>query len=124
MMKKQAGLTLITWVVILGLVATQAIMAIRIIPIYMNHSAVVSVMDGLPGSPDVKGKTAKKIMILFRKRLKLNNLYDLAADKEAFTLKKTKEGYTLVAQYEARGPIFKNLEFVATFDHQVDISNR
>lgn len=123
-MKKQAGLTLISWVIILGLVATQVIMAIRIFPVYMNHSAVVSVMDRLPESSDVKGQTARKIMSIFRKRLKIENLYDLASDKEAFTLKKIEGGYTLIAHYESRGPIFKNLEFVATFDHQVDIFNK
>lgn len=112
---------MISWMLILGLVAIQAIMGLRIIPVYLNHSSVVSVMDELPQTPEVKGMTGKKVMDLFRKRLKINNLYDLAKDKNAFHMKKIQGGYTLTASYEARGPIVGNLEFVATFNHQVDI---
>ncbi len=124
MIRKQKGLTMITWVVVLGLVAIQAVMAIRILPLYMSHNSLVSVMDGLSGSPAVKNKSANEVMKIFRKRLKINNLYDLANDKKAFKLKKIEGGYNLAAHYEARGPIFKNLEFVATFDHQTDIMTR
>jgi hypothetical protein len=66
----------------------------------------------------------KKLDELFRKRLKINNLYDLAKDKDAFKFKKSTGGYTLVANYEERGPIVANLEFVATFQHQVEIRTR
>lgn len=121
MLRKQSGMTMISWMLVLGLVAIQVVMALRIIPVYMNNAAVVSVMDSLPTDPEVRGKTAKALMLIFRKRLKIENLYDLSGDKEAFKLKKIQGGYTLISDYEARGPIFKNLEFVATFKHQVDI---
>ena len=112
---------MISWMVIIGFLAVQGIMALRIIPVYMNYSTVKNVMDELPQSSEIKGKGAKAISLAFRKRLKINNLYDLAKDKEAFKFKKIAGGYTLTANYEARGPIFGNLEFVATFDHQVDL---
>ncbi len=124
MIKKQAGLTMISWVVILGLVGVQAVVALRIIPVYLNYSTVRSVMNELPQSPDVRNASVKTLDELFRKRLKINNLYDLASDKEAFQFKKTAGGYTLIADYEARGPIVGNLEFVATFKHQVELSTR
>lgn len=111
---------MISWMLILGLVGIQLIMAIRIIPVYMNHSSLVTIMDSLPSSPDIQPKNSKKVMEVLKKKLKINNLYDLAANKEAFTFKKIDGGFSLVAHYEARGPIFKNLEFVATFDHSVD----
>jgi len=78
-------------------------------------------MDELPQDPVVKGISVKKLNELFRKRLKINNLYALAKDKEAFKFKKAQGGYTLVAHYEEKGPIMGNLEFVATFDHEVVI---
>ena len=123
-MRKQSGLTMISWIVIIGLVAIQGIMGLRIIPVYLNYSSVKQVMDELPQSSEVKGQTAKKINEVFRKRLKINNLYDLAKDKEAFKFKKMKGGYILVADYESRGPIVGNLEFVATFKHQVEIPTK
>jgi len=120
-MRKQSGLTMISWIVIIGLVAIQAVMALRIVPVYLNYNSVRTVMDELPQDPVVKGISVKKLNELFRKRLKINNLYALAKDKEAFKFKKAQGGYTLVAHYEEKGPIMGNLEFVATFDHEVVI---
>lgn len=124
MIKRQSGLTMISWMVVLGFVAIQAVMALRIIPVYMSYSSVESVMDELAISAELKGLSGKKIDALFRKRLSINNLYELAKNKEAFKFKKIQGGYTLIAHYEERGPIFGNLEFVATFDHQVDLVNK
>ena len=121
MMRKQSGLTMISWIVILGLVAIQGVMALRIVPVYLNYNSVRSVMDELPQDSAVKGISVKRLNELFRKRLKINNLYELARDKEAFKFKKAQGGYTLVAHYEEKGPIMGNLEFVATFDHEVVI---
>ena len=120
-MRKQSGLTMISWIVIIGLVAVQAVMALRIVPVYLNYNSVRTVMDELTQNSEVKGVSVKKIEELFRKRLKINNLYGLARDKEAFKFKKIQGGYTLIAHYEEKGPIMGNLEFVATFDHKVDI---
>ncbi len=124
MIKKQAGLTMISWILILGLLATQVIMAIRIIPVYSNHQTLVTVMNELAADSGMKGKTPKQIQKILKKRLNINSLYDLERDKEAFTYKKLSDGYVLTAKYEARGPIFKNLEFAAKFDHQVEIKTR
>ncbi len=121
MMRKQSGLTMISWMLVLGLLAVQVVMGLRIVPVYLNHSAVVTVMDDLPKSSEIKGQTARKIMDLFRKRLKINNLYDLAKDKNAFKLKQIQGGFLLIADYEVRGPIWGNLEFVASFKHQVEV---
>jgi Tfp pilus assembly major pilin PilA len=120
-MRKQSGLTMISWIVIIGLVAVQGILALRIVPVYLNYNSVRTVMDELPQDAEVKGISVKNLNKLFRKRLKINNLYELARDKEAFKFKKAQGGYTLVAHYEEKGPIMGNLEFVATFDHEVVI---
>jgi len=120
-MRKQSGLTMISWVFIIGLVAIQAVMALRIVPVYLNYNSVRTVMNELPLDAEVKGISVKKLDELFRKRLKINNLYELARDKEAFKFRKAAGGYELVAHYEEKGPIMGNLEFVATFDHKVVI---
>jgi len=120
-MRKQSGLTMISWIVILGLVAVQGIMALRIVPVYLNYNAVRTVMDELPTDPQIKGMSHKKLNELFRKSLKVENLYELSRSKDAFKFKKTQYGYILTAHYEDRGPIMGNLEFVATFDHEVEL---
>jgi len=115
---------MISWVVIIAYLAVQGILGLRIIPVYLNYNTVKSVMDKLAVDPEVKGIGAKKLSKLFRKRLKINNLYDLSKNKDAFKFKKIEKGYHLTAKYEERGPIWGNLNFVANFEYEVDISTQ
>jgi len=124
MKRKQSGLSMISWMFVIGFLAIQFVMALRIGPVYMNHQTLKSVMDKLKLDTDVKGKGAKNMKRILRKRLKMNSLYDLASDPDAFKFKKTKTGYRVIANYESRGPILGNLEFVATFKYQVDVPTK
>ena len=122
MLKKQRGLTMISWMVVLGFVGVQAVMALRVIPVYMSFNSVKHIMDDLVTNPEVRGSSVKGVRKYLTKRLGIDGLYTLASNKEAFKFVKTKTGLTLVLHYEERGPIFGNLEFVATFDHEVPLS--
>ena len=119
--KRQSGLTMISWAIVIGVIAVQGIMALRIIPVYLNYHSLKTVMDTLAVDPSIKKLGAKKISKLLRKRLKINSLYDLAKNKDAFKFKKISKGYHLTAKYEERGPIWGNLKFVADFEYEVDI---
>lgn len=121
MIKKQSGLTMISWMFILALVAIQSIALIRVIPMYMNDSALAKILKDMENTTELRGASKVKIEQTLKKRLKIESLYDLASQKDVFKLKKNPTGFTLTAHYESRGPIYKNLEFVATFDHSVDI---
>ena len=121
MIKKQNGLTAISWIIVIALVSVQGLMALRIIPLYMNNNSAVAVMDGLVNDPMARGKSAREIKDMLRKRLDVNGLYALRDNKDAFKFEKAKGGIKLIMHHEERGPIFSNLEFVATFDHEVVI---
>ncbi len=112
---------MITWMVILGFLAIQSVFALRVVPVYINYNTVKTIMNELPENSAVKGVSGKKLNNIFRKQLRMNSLYDLANDKEAFKFSKIKGGYNIALHFEERGPIFGNLEFVVTFDHQVDV---
>ncbi len=118
MIKNQKGLTAISWVIVIGFLAVQAVMGMRMIPVYMNYETVKSIMDGLATDPTVRGKSPKKIRVLINKRLKMNSIYDLG-NKDTFKFSKASNGLNLKAKYEERGPILGNLEFVASFEYEV-----
>jgi len=124
MLKKQRGLTMISWMIIIGLVGIQGVMGLRITPVYLNFNSVKHIMDSLPGDPQVTDMTTKQLKKYISKRLKIDNLYELSRNKEAFKFVKKKTGLTLVLHYEERGPIMGNLEFVATFDHEVALPSK
>ncbi len=121
MIKKQRGLTAISWMIIIALVAIQGVMALRIIPVYMDYSTVKSIMNGLAEDPEVRGKTPGYIRSVLQKRLQINSIYDLVNSKDAFQFQQLSDGMLISVYYESRGPIYGNLEFIATFEHEVTI---
>jgi hypothetical protein len=124
MQKRQRGLTMISWVIIISLVAIQGVAAMRIVPVYLNYSSVKKIMDEIKVDPAARGAAPNTLMSMINKRLNINGIYDLEEDKDAFTYQKSKDGMNISLHYEARGPIYGNLEFVATFDYEVDIPNK
>ena len=121
MVKKQRGLTLISWVIIISLAGVQLVFAMRIIPVYIDFATVKSVMNDVQKKPEFASKSPREILTYIRKTLNVNNIYELDKQKDAFKFKKTTTGLELHLHYEDRGPIIGNLDFVASFDYQIVI---
>ena len=124
MINKQRGLTAISWIVVIAFVGVQGLMALRIAPLYMNFNSAKTVMESLKTDPEVRGVSTKKIRTFLRKRLDVNGLYELRDSKDAFKFSKSKKGLLLTLHYEERGPIIANLEFVATFNYEIELPGR
>ena len=121
-MKKQKGLTLISWLAIIAVVLFNAIIAMNVVPVYLNDHSVKSLMEGLEADSSVRGKTPKKIKENITKRLRVNNVYSVT--KEHITIKKSKNDYVITIEYEPRGKLVGNLDYIVTFKHEARIPAR
>ena len=119
MIKKQRGLTAISWTIIIALVAIQGVMALRIIPVYLDFSTVKSIMKTVAEDNEARGKTPGQVRGMIFRRIQLNNIYGL--DDKSFKFQQLSDAMQVSVHYESRGPIYGNLEFIATFDHEVKI---
>ncbi len=124
MIKNQKGLTAISWMFIIGFIGTLAIVAIRIIPAYMTFNSVKGIMDGFVGDKEIVGRNPKHIKVIINRRLSINSIYTFQDKPKAFTIKRVDGGLEINVHYEERGPIFANLDYVATFDHTVNVPNK
>ena len=124
MQAKQRGMTMISWVIIISLVAIQGVAAMRIVPVYLNYSSVKKIMDEVKADSASHGAVPGKLTIMINKRLNINGIYDLQKNPDAFVFEKSTTGMKIILHYEARGPIYGNLEFVATFDYEIEIPNK
>lgn len=119
MMKKQSGLTLISWLIIISLAGIQLVLAMRIFPVYLSFSTVKSIMNDVQTKQEFRSKTPREILSYIHTTLNINSIYELQKNKNAFKFKKTGDGLQLNLHYEERGPIIGNLDFVATFEYQI-----
>ena len=122
-MKKRKGLTLISWLAIIAVVLFNAIIAMNIVPVYLNDHSVKTLMESLESDSSVRGATPKKIKQVITKKLRVNNVYSVT--KEHITIKKTKKNdYLVTIEYEPRGKLVGSLDYIATFKHEARIPAR
>jgi len=118
-MKKQKGLTLISWLAILAVVLFNAIIAMNVVPVYMNDHSVDSLMKNLETDTSIRGKSPKRLKDIITKRLRVNNIYDVNNDN--ITIKKDRNFYIITLEYEPRGRLMGSLDYIVTFKHEVRI---
>lgn len=121
MLKKQNGMTLISWMMIAAFCGAVGLVVLKIVPAYMNYASVKSIMDDLTRDDRVKGAKSGAIRRILGATLDVNGLSEIANDKGAFKFSKIDRGYKLVLKYEQRENLFANLDYVVVFDHEVDI---
>jgi len=115
-MKKQKGLTLISWLAIIAVVLFNAIIVMNVVPVYLHDHSVKTLMQNLETDSSVKGATPKKIKEIITKRLRINNIYSI--NKDHITIKKTKSGYLVTIEYEPRGRLVGSLDYIVSFKHE------
>ena len=119
---KQRGMTMFSMVIVIGFLLFQLVLAMNIAPVYMTDSTVAGILENLAEDPKIKGLSAKDVKLLIMKRLRINSIYDF--DTSAIKVKKGR-GVTLVTiEYEPRGALVGNLEFIVSFKHEVSIPSR
>jgi hypothetical protein len=115
-MKKQKGLTMISWLVLIAIVLFNGIIAMNVVPVYINDHSIKSMMKNLETDSTLRGATPKKIKETISKRLRINNIYSVKKDQ--IKISKGKRGYIVVIEYEPRGKLVGNLDYIVSFKHQ------
>ena len=120
--KKQQGLTLISWIVVLVFLLFQGVIAMNVLPVYITDRSVASIMQELPQDPKLHDLSPRDLKIAVSKRLNINSVYDVNA--EHITVKKAR-GFNLVTiEYEPRGTLIGNLDYIVSFIHEAKVASR
>ncbi|UCB54942.1 MAG: DUF4845 domain-containing protein [Thiotrichales bacterium] len=121
-MKKQKGLTLISWLAIIGLLLFNGIIAMNVVPVFIHDHSVKSIMENLGTDSSLRGATPKKIKTVITKRLRVNNVYSV--NKDHITLKKSKKDYFITIEYEPRGKLIGPVDYIVSFKHEARVPIR
>ena len=120
-MKKQKGMSLVGFFVMLTLIGIVAGAGIKIGPIYMEYMTVSSLFKELQGDRALAGKGKTAIRDRLKKGFKINQIERVKASQAKIT--STKNGYLVDLKYEVRFPLVGNLEGIATFNPQANVNN-
>jgi len=116
--RKQGGLTLLGFLIVLCVVLFFAYAGMRIIPMYLEYHALGSAMEVLKKDPGAKKLPPNKIKDKIRRSLwasyASNNIKN-----EHMHISKKSDGVNVRVKYEIREPFLGNIDIVGTFDRTV-----
>ena len=106
--------------VILLVVAAVVSVGSRVIPLYLDHNTMGTIMEKMSLENGLALQSEGNIRDTMRKRLKINNIRDFDL-KEHLKITRSKRGAELVLDYEVRIKLFANLGLIAAFDKKVPL---
>jgi len=118
---KQRGLTMISWVVVIVFLLFQAVIAMNVIPVYITDATVKKIMAELPDDIIARDTSTKGLKGLVVKRLSINSVYSIKA--EHIKVKKGRGENIVTIEYEPRGKLIGNLEYIVRFKHEARIQS-
>jgi uncharacterized protein DUF4845 len=112
-MKRQRGVTFVGMVFIAALIVLGAIIALKLVPAYIEYATVVQHLREIARSPDARG-SPREIQMLFSKRAQIDNIKAVTPDD----IEVTREGDSVVltAAYQTKVKLFGNLSACIDFE--------
>jgi uncharacterized protein YacL len=111
--RRQRGLTMLSWMFVLGIAVFFVLIGIKMVPTYMENYSIRQVLANMENDRTLRGGTQTLIRQSFFKRLKINSVYEF--DKKAIKISKQKEGNLVEVDYEIRKPVIGNVSIVMAF---------
>jgi hypothetical protein len=122
MMKRtQRGMTLIGFVIVLGVVGLFAYVGMKLVPMYSEYYAVKQALAGLKAEPGIANKDPAKIEDLFFRRLYIS--YAENVKPANVKIERADAGWLMSVQYEVRKPLLANLDVVGKFNTSDELTN-
>ena len=119
LMKRQGGLTMISWLVIFVVIGFFIMVGVRVAPVYMENYSIKNILQSLQSEPFLARKPMGEIRQLLLKRMDINHIGNF--DRENIKIRRSGGVTTINISYEERRPVFGNMDVVMTFNDSVEL---
>lgn len=117
-LRKQQGVTGITMVIIIVIAGFAALIALRLVPVYIEHFKVKSHLAQLSKEDGVKDMSNQEILSTLRKRFDIDDVSHVT-DDNIFIERPNSKTTVIAIEYEVRTPLFGNVAMVVDFADEV-----
>ncbi|GMR16632.1 MAG: hypothetical protein BMS9Abin31_0987 [Gammaproteobacteria bacterium] len=115
---KQKGLTGVSIMAILVVIAFVAVIFLKIMPVYFDAFKVGDVVSSMKDERGLGEKSNREITSMILKRLDVNMVSDVT--KDDIFIEKSKNEVFIDVEYEVRKQMFGNLDIVVSFKKSVE----
>ncbi len=120
--KHQQGLTFISLVFFLGLIAFFVLLGLKIGPIYLDHSKVTNALAEVEKNNNIEELTETEIRDSLSKRFNINYVYDVTQDD--ITITKYQDYLRVAIEYEVIRKIAGNLSVLVEFNDFIEVGQK
>lgn len=120
MKRNQSGLTLIGFIIVLGIVGLFAYVGMKLFPMYSEFYSVKQALKGLAAEPGIATQDPAKVKDLLFRRLYVSYAENVKANN--VTVKRDSNGYVITVSYEVRRELIGNLDVVGKFEAAEDLT--
>lgn len=119
--KKQQGMTLITMACVVIVVVSIFMLALKILPIYVDHKKITGALEAIKTNPEARNESPDQIDTRLFKLLQVNNADDVIK-KDDVDIAKLDNGSTQIhIQYKVIKQLVGNASILVEFDDKVEI---
>ena len=119
MKRKQSGLTLIGFIIVLGVVGVFAYCGMKLFPMYSEFYSVKQALTGLAAEPGIATKDPARVKDLLFRRLYVSYAENVKPNNVKIT--RDGQGYVVTVKYEVRRELIGNLDVVGKFEASEDL---
>ncbi len=116
---KQKGITMISWMLIIGIAVFFVVLGMKLIPSYIEFYSVKQVLASVKQDRNAAKQSPAQIRSTMLKRLKINGVYDF--NPKSIKITKQKDGLQVAVDYEVRKNMAGNLDAVMSFKDKVTL---
>lgn len=120
--QQQRGMTAIGWLFVVAMIVFIFFIAIRLMPAYIDHFNVSSVLSSLEKEPGVANMSAGEVTTTLMKRLDINMVRDVQADDIYIT--QAGNLRTIEIDYEVQRKLFANIDVLIRFNNKIEVPIR
>lgn len=118
-MRRQAGVSITGWLIILALIGFFSLATIKLFPMYFEYYQVKGILDTIAKEKDIDHGSKEAVWITLAKRMDISSIYSKNVRRQDLKIEHKKEGVVISVKYEDRRPFMGNLDVVGSFDYSV-----
>jgi len=116
-LKKQKGLTLISWMIVIAIALFFVMIGIKMVPTYMENYSIRQVLADLEHDRRVREMGRGELKKIILKRFQINGVYNFKRDD--LKIAATKDGTEVSIDYEVRKKVIGNVSVLMEFSESV-----
>ncbi|RRV14697.1 DUF4845 domain-containing protein [Pseudomonas saudiphocaensis] len=115
--RSQKGLSMLSWIVMLALVAFVASTAFKMLPHYFDYMSMDKIISGVESDKATEVRSVRDFYTHVSRGMDVNGIRGLDL-KEALKVEIVNNEFRVHLNYEKREPLIRNLDLVANFDKE------